>query len=211
MNRDVNTSTNISTSSKPSLLVRQYYTMAEAGTGLDLHCGAGTDCLFLAKNNFAMIGLDSNPDQIEKALRNAAKADLEIDCQTMDIRTFKFHKNRYNLILANHLFQDYHKSEISLICEKIQYSLKKNGLLIGCGLNVDDPSCRALRKKKIPQAEENSFQITPQTVRSFLEPREILDYFPTARVVYYSENEYFESDRNQAGWHGLTEFVFRKI
>ena len=211
MNHDIDTTTNISPGTKPSLLVRQYHTMAEAGMGLDLHCGAGADCLFLAQKDFTMIGLDSNPAQIEKALHNASKSDLELDFQTADIEAFKFHKERYNIILANHLLQDYSNTAIADLCQKICYSLRKNGLIIGCGLNIDDPSCRELRKKNIPEIEPNSFQITPETIRTFLAPRQILELFPDYRIIYYAENEYYESGQPQAGWHGLTEFVLRNI
>ena len=211
MNRDVETTSKLTGGAKPSLLVRQYHTMAQAGAGLDLHCGAGADCLFLTQKDFGMIGLDSNPAQIELALKNAARADLEIDFQTACANIFKFHKDRYNIILTNHLFQDYRNSEIGELADKIKYGLRKNGLLIGCGLNVDDPSIHELKKKKIPEIEKNSFQITPDTIRTFLTPRQILELFPAYRIIYYAENEYFESGQPQAGWHGLTEFVLRNM
>ncbi len=196
---------------RPSWLIKQYCGLAKKGLALDLSCGHGGDAVYLAGRDFEVVALDRLQDNLERAYELAESKKVSVDLRNIDPREFKFHKERYSAIAANHLFQHIKKSDASDLAAKIIYSLRKGGLVLGSALTVNDPSYKEIRKKKIAEIEKNCFQLPNGWIYSFFDTREVLDMFPALQPVYYSETDYFESERTVESWRGLVEFVFRKI
>jgi 2-polyprenyl-3-methyl-5-hydroxy-6-metoxy-1,4-benzoquinol methylase len=196
---------------RPSWLIKQYCGLAKKGPALELSCGQGGDAVYLAGRDFEVIALDSLQDNLERVYELAESKKVSIDLRNIDPREFKFHKERYSVISANHLFQHLKKSEASDLAAKIIYSLRRGGIVLGSALTVNDPSYREIKKKKIAEMEKNCFQLPNGWLYSFFDTREVLDMFPALQPVYYSETDYFESERTGESWRGLVEFVFKKI
>ena len=200
----------LSQSAKPSSLVKQYHSLTNPGPALNLGSGEAGDALFLAQQGYDVISLDESQENIENALKMAEQHDLSIDFRTLDLTEFKFHKNRYGLIVANHRFQHLKKSAVTNLAAGIIYGLKKGGMLIGASLTVNDPACKKMRQNKVQMVEENCFLLPNGWIYSYFMPREILELFPGLQIIHYAETDYYDSKQGQAQWHGLVEFVFKK-
>jgi 2-polyprenyl-3-methyl-5-hydroxy-6-metoxy-1,4-benzoquinol methylase len=199
-----------SQTSQPSSLVKQYHSLANPGPALNLGSGEAGDALFLARQGYDVISLDESQENIEKAHKQAEHHNLTIDFRTVDLTEFKFHKNRYGLIVANNRFQHLKKSAVTKLAAGIIYGLKKGGMLIGATLTTGDPACRKMRQNNVQMVEENCFILPNGWIYSYFKPREILELFPGLQIVHYAETDYYDSKPGQAQWHGLVEFVFKK-
>ncbi|MGA7923048.1 MAG: class I SAM-dependent methyltransferase [Thermoplasmata archaeon] len=74
-------------SSSPSPVVRegvQKKWFARGTRVLDIGCGAGTNCLFLAKEGYRVSGIDLAPGAIDAARERARRAHLEVDFRVGD-------------------------------------------------------------------------------------------------------------------------------
>jgi 2-polyprenyl-3-methyl-5-hydroxy-6-metoxy-1,4-benzoquinol methylase len=203
--------TDLGNGARASFLVKQFFGMAPSGKALDLGCGGGGDSVFLAKNGFDVTALDNSQEGIEKVIKLAEKHNVQVDCQTSTLQDFRFLKNRYSLIIVNHIFQHLKKSEILEISEKILYGLKKGGLLVGSSITTADPSYKEMHRKKIPEVESNCFTLPNGWIYSFFEFREVLDIFPEMQILHYSETDFYETKRGRSGWHGLVEFALKMV
>ncbi|MDM7994932.1 MAG: class I SAM-dependent methyltransferase, partial [Acidobacteriota bacterium] len=155
-------------------------------------------------------GLDGSAENIEKAHKLAARKSLAIDFQTLDPRHFKFHRNRYALIVSDHCFDHLSKADLRELAPKISGSLRKGGLLIGAGLTIDDLSCRELLRKRAELIEKYCFRLPNGWIYSYFDYREPLDLFPDLRVLHYSENNLCETSGGRSAWRSIVEFAFRK-
>jgi len=197
-------------SARPSWLVKQYSGLAKSGRALDLACGQGGDAVYLAGQDFDVIALDNLQDNLERAYQLAENKNVSVDLRNSDPLDFKFHKDRYSIIVANNLFQHLKKSQSVDLAAKIVYGLRREGLVFGSALTVNDPSFKEIKKRKIAEIEKNCFQLSNGWLYSFFDNREVLDIFPAMQPVYYSETDYFRSQQTGASWRGLVEFVFKK-
>jgi len=196
---------------KPSSLAMQFCNIADPGTALDLELGDGGNALFLASKGFEVIALESSQEKIERVLKTADNQSLSIDFRNTDLKKFQFHKNRYSLIMADHIFQHHKKSAVHDLAAKICYGLKKGGVLIGAALTVDDPAYKEMCRKRIPMIEDKCFMSPGGWIYSFFGPREILQIFTDLKILHYSETEFYDSQIGQSQWHGLVEFAFKKV
>ncbi len=192
----------------PSAMVRQFHGLVEGNRALDIGCSS--DAVFLAGKGFELISFDSSAQNVENAIKLADKHDVEIDFRTQDALQFKYHKSRYSLITINNILGQIRKSELDDLIEKINYALRRGGIITGKAFTVDDPSFKELRKKKVPEIEKNCFLLPNGWIYSFFEQREILDLFPEMRILHYSVADTFESHQGRQGWRGIVEFAFRK-
>jgi 2-polyprenyl-3-methyl-5-hydroxy-6-metoxy-1,4-benzoquinol methylase len=195
---------------KPSFLVKQYHSLGKPGLALNLGSAEVGDALFLAEQGYEVVALDESQENIEKALKQSEQHKLSIDFRTVDLAEFKFHKNRYSLIVVNHKFQHLKKTTIARLAAGMIYGLKNGGMIIGSALTVNDPACKKMRQNNVNMIEENCFELPNGWVYSYFEPREILELFPSLQIIHYSETDYYDSRQGQAQWHGLVEFVFKK-
>jgi SAM-dependent methyltransferase len=194
-------------SGEPSMLVRRFYNLVKNGMALDLNSGNGNDAVFLAEQGFEVISLDSRQENLEKAIKHARRKDVSIDFRNQDPPGFKIHKGRYSLIIADNVLHHMKKSGLEKFAQEIINGLKKGGILIGSSLSIDDPLFRELRKKHVPEIEDNCFMLVDGLIFSFFGRREMLDIFPELKILHYAETDVYQSGQ----WRGLVEFVFKKI
>lgn len=202
---------------KPSDLVKRFAEMAPAGAALDLGMGEGRDALYLAGRGFSVTGVESTHSGVAKCLDLARKKNLSVKAVSEDVRTFRVAKNRYALIVAINLFQFFSKAEAQSIIDKSIEGLKRGGLLVCESFSVDDPHYRA-HKKNSKEIAPGTFRDASGNIYSLYEYGEILrmacgdrDDRTKLRPIFYSEFDYYDTTHGPAQWHGIVDFVGKKL
>lgn len=205
---------------KPSDLVRRFAELAPAGAALDLGMGEGRDALYLAGLGFSVTGVESAQSGVAKCLGIASKKNLSIKAIAADARSFPIPKNRYALIIAMNLFQFFAKPDAQQIIDRAVAGLKRGGLLLCESFTIDDPHFKA-HKKKSHEIAPGTFRDASGNIYSLYGYGEILkmacgeqpnDTSDTKlRPIYYSEFDYYDTTHGPAHWHGVVDFVGKKL
>jgi SAM-dependent methyltransferase len=173
---------------KPSNLVKNFAKLAKIDHALDLGMGEGRDSIYLAKEQFKVIGVDQS-----------------------EVGHFKIAQNKYSLIVSNNLFQYITKSEAHQIARDIIAGLKKGGLIIASVFTYDDPRYKEF-KRKCNELEPGSFLQVSGDIYSLYDYRELMTFFDSLRLLYYTEYDYYETHAGKgAHWHGIAELVAKKV
>jgi len=195
---------------KPSNLVGKFAKLAEIDHALDLGMGEGRDSVYLAQQKFKVTGVDQSELGIQKCRKRAAKSGLELKTVVDDVRHFKIAKSKYSLIVSNSLFQFITKSEAHQVARNIIGGLKKGGLIIASVFTYDDPRYREY-KKKCNELEPGTFLLVSGDIYSLYDYRELMTFFDSLRLLYYTEYDYYENHPGRgAHWHGVAELVAKK-
>jgi len=72
--------------------------LAPGGTALDIACGEGRNCIFLAHHGFRVTGLDISDVGLAKAAARAGMEGVEVDFRRVDLERYEIIE-RYDLIL----------------------------------------------------------------------------------------------------------------
>ncbi len=196
---------------KPSNLVKNFAKLAKIDHALDLGMGEGRDSIYLAKEQFKVTGVDQSEVGVEKCRKRAEKLGLKLKTVTDDVRHFKIAKNKYSLIVSNSLFQYITKSEAHQVARDIIAGLKKGGLIIASVFTYDDPRYKEF-KKKCNELEPGSFLQISGDIYSLYDCRELMVFFDSLRLLYYTEYDYYETHAGKgAHWHGVAELVAKRV
>ncbi len=144
---------------------------------LDIACGEGRNCVFLAKNGFDVTALDISDVGLAKAAQRAEKEALDIHFQRVDLDSYQF-TEKFDLILNfNFLLRN-------LIPEEVQ-ALSPGGLLI-IDTIMESPQLLAMHKHPDYFLQRGELQRICKDL-----PGKILfheeqpdDQMPTARVLF---------------------------
>ncbi len=121
---------------------------------LDIGCGYGRDCLYLAKHlDYCVFGIDTSQKAIE-ILKNSivdpyTKAIQFKCCDFMDL------EGKYDTVFASNLYQILQKRQREELRKKIACILKPRGLLFLNNLSTNDPE--EYGKGEPCRDEQNSF------------------------------------------------------
>ncbi|MGB8216614.1 MAG: class I SAM-dependent methyltransferase [Candidatus Methanoperedens sp.] len=106
---------------------------------LDIGCGYGRDCLYLAKNlNCCVLGIDTS----QKALEILAKSLVGPFTKAIQFRCCNFmdiNQSKYDIVFASNLYQVLQRKQREELRKKITSLLKPQGLLFLNNLSVNDP------------------------------------------------------------------------
>jgi tellurite methyltransferase len=69
-------------------------------TLVDLGTGRGRDILYLVRKGFRVLGIDSSPARLRKAVRRAERMGVSIRTELGDLRTLRL-KRRYNVVFSS--------------------------------------------------------------------------------------------------------------
>jgi 2-polyprenyl-3-methyl-5-hydroxy-6-metoxy-1,4-benzoquinol methylase len=98
---------------------------------LEIGCGSGPICCFLASRGWAVRGIDVAPTALEMARQNAAQRGLNVQFDAADICTMPEQPDRYDLIIDGHclhcLVSDEHRREALTAIHRL---LKPDGLFL---------------------------------------------------------------------------------
>ena len=98
---------------------------------LEIGCGSGPICCFLASRGWAVRGIDVSPTALEMARQNAAQRGLNVQFDAADICQMPEQQDRYDLIIDGHclhcLVSDEHRREALTAIHRL---LKPDGLFL---------------------------------------------------------------------------------
>jgi 2-polyprenyl-3-methyl-5-hydroxy-6-metoxy-1,4-benzoquinol methylase len=100
-------------------------------SALEIGCGSGPICCFLAARGWAVRGIDVSPTALEMARQNAAQRGLKVQFDATDICRMPEQTDRYDLIIDGHclhcLVSDEHRREALTAIHRL---LTPGGLLL---------------------------------------------------------------------------------
>lgn len=70
-----------------------------AGQALDLGCGTGTNCIYLARHGWQAVGVDFSATAIQRARRKARRAGLDCRFHRADVADLAFLTGSFDLVL----------------------------------------------------------------------------------------------------------------
>jgi tellurite methyltransferase len=100
------------------------------GTALDVAMGEGRNGVYLATQGFDVTGLDISEKGLKKAHALAAKNNVTIQTQVVDLEKIKFEPNSYDLILCTYYMD-------RGLYKKFRDALKPGGMLLIETYNID--------------------------------------------------------------------------
>jgi cyclopropane fatty-acyl-phospholipid synthase-like methyltransferase len=155
---------------------------------LDIGCGYGRDCLYLAKHlNCSVFGIDTSQKAIE-ILKNSTvdpytKAIQFKCCDFMDIDQYK-----YDIVFASNLYQILQKKQREELRRKVTNILKPQGVLFLNNLSANDPE--EYGKGEPCPDEQNSF--INKKYLHFCTKEEMEEDFQFLSIKELYEHEYDE-------------------
>lgn len=166
------------------LLLKKYYNLLEKNSDiLDIGIGQGRNALFLLKQGFKLVGIDTSIVAIEALKKLVYKEKLNLKLHNTNFIDFKTKENQFAGIIIFGLFQILSEKEIKELSKQIKYWLKKNGLVYIKGFTKKDESFKpkSLKWKKI---SEITYADNNDNYRSFLNIENIIKYFKQFEVIY---------------------------
>ena len=143
---------------------------------LDLGCGAGRNCLFLAKEGFDLVSLDISGSAlriVNSQLYKNKLANVRLARGTMT--NLPFDSSCFDAVISISVIHHAVKKDILKIVSEVYRILKKKGIFFTNVASIDDP-----RHGEGEQVEENTFRI----LEAFEEKRfEELHHFSTRQEI----------------------------
>jgi len=178
----------------PNPLTKRILKIKSKGDVLDLGCGEGKDALFLAKKGFKVDAIDISESAIKKLKERALKEKISINAKVEDFDNYKI-KNNYDVILslaAIHFIED--RKNLQKMIKNIQDKTRRGGINVITVFRKKDPS-------------EGKFKMY------FFEDKELLKYYSSWKVIYYSEylKEDKHNEKDKVHFHRNAEIIAQKI
>ena len=143
---------------------------------LDLGCGAGRHCIYLAKNGFDVAGVDVSMSALRLAKEWAGQEDLKnLKFARASMTHIPFSDCQFDAVISVSVIHHAVKKDIEKTLDEVHRILSKNGLFLANLTSVDDPRYGAGQKVEID---------TFRTLEAFEEKRfEELHHYFTEREV----------------------------
>lgn len=103
---------------------------------LDLGCGSGWLSVYLAREGFAVTGVDVSSQAINLGKMWSDEENLAIDFVVEDLAHLTFADKQFDAVVANSIFEHFPLDKALLIAQKVFGMLKAGGTFIGCFDNV---------------------------------------------------------------------------
>jgi len=143
---------------------------------LDLGCGAGRHCVYLAKNGFDAIGVEISESALRMANEWVQKERLtNVSFIQATMTALPFSDSRFDAVISVSVIHHAIKKDIVKTINEIYRALKRNGVFLANLVSVKDPRYGTGQK-----VENNTFRI----LEAFEEKRfEELHHFFTKREI----------------------------
>ncbi len=194
----------------PSDLVRQFTELAPEGRALDLGMGEGRDVLFLAEAGYDVTGVEISAAGVAKCQQRALELGREVKTVCADVREFDIPAKRYAIIVCNSLFQFIDKKEARKLIAGIVNGLKRGGVFLCQAFTIDDPSFKVHRRRS-REIASGVFRDGAGNIYSLYGYGELLQFCNELRPVYYREYDFYDTMHPPAHWHGVVDYVGRKM
>jgi len=191
----------------PDKVLKELLKYAPKGIALDIGAGEGRNSVFLAKNGFKVEAIDRIKEGLEKCKKLTKRDNLPIKTRVIDIRKFRFKKNKYTLIVAIASLDFLKSSEIKKIIHKIKKSLKKEGVFYLLVFSTKDHAFKRC-KEKFKMIERNTFYLAKlKTYRHFFEKRELLNLLKNLKIIQVKEGRLKDIHNNKPYFHQIIKIV----
>lgn len=183
---------------------------APRGVALDIGAGEGRNSIFLAKNGFKVEAIDKIPEGLEKCKKIAKKYSLPIKTKVVNVRKFKFEKDKYSLIISIAALDFLKLKEIKQIIKKINYALKLGGIFYLSLFSIKDPAFKKCRKE-LKLAEKNTFYIPKiMAFRHFFEKKELLNLLNKFKILKIEEKRIRDIYNGKIHFHQIIRIIAKK-
>ena len=164
---------------------------------LDLGCGTGRHCVYLARNKFDVIGIDTSETALRMAKKWVRKERLSsVTFVRGTMANPPFSKNQFHAVIGISVIHHAMKKDVFKTIAEIYRTLKKGGIFFANLISMKDPrygTGEQVEKStfRIPEAfEEKRFE----EVHHFFTRKEVsglLGRFAEARIELLREKPYY--------------------
>lgn len=138
------------------------------GKILDVGIGNGSNAIFLAKNDFQVLGIDNSEVAITHTKEKLTKAHLTADLKKADIELHIF-----GLLQFDSIVMTYYKPQVSRVYDELIRSLKHGGTILIETFLTDEMN-------EILGPEDSYKNV-------FFKPNEVLKNLNSLRILFYNE------------------------
>lgn len=182
------------------VLYLQKYSVPGKGAGFDLGCGQGRNTLYLARQGFSMLGVDSSAEAIARLAEQADMQKLDAVGQVADMAQVAIEPNHYQLIVANTSLDHLPPAQGERLAQAMIAGLAPGGYLFVSVFMVNDPGCSAQGK-----ASE-----TAAYVQHYYQPEELRQQFAALTLLAYQEEYALDVGHGEPHYHGIARLFARR-
>jgi 2-polyprenyl-3-methyl-5-hydroxy-6-metoxy-1,4-benzoquinol methylase len=169
-----------------TILVKYRAAMDPARPVLDIGAGQGRQALYLARQGFEVAVVEPSRAGINIISKEAATGQLPVTVHQGTIDQFPAEDGSYSGVLLFGLIQELSRESLTDLVLKIGRLLQAGGILFVTAFSTRDPAydTHAAEWERIGR---HSFQNESGTIRTYLEPDEVLKIFAGYEVLYHRE------------------------
>lgn len=149
---------------EPVDFLREHFEELPAGTALDLAMGEGRNGVYLARNGFAVTGIEKSPTAIAKAHTLASEAGVRLETIQANLENFPLPQNQFDVVLCFYFLQ------------RGLFGAMERAVRPGGALVIETYTLEQLQ-----------FARGPRNPELLLQPNELYRAFRHLRVVFYRE------------------------
>jgi SAM-dependent methyltransferase len=106
---------------------------------LDLGCGAGRHCVYLAKNGFDVFGVDASLSALRLARKWSQEENLSVTLTQATMTHIPFRDCRFDAVISVSVIHHALKADIAKTIGEVHRILKRNGLFSANLTSLNDP------------------------------------------------------------------------
>lgn len=177
-------------------------------SALDLGCGEGRYSNYLAEKGCRITAVDRSEAGLEKLKRTAADRGFDIDAMVMDIGTFPFAKNAYDIVVAATILDHLPDVPRLRVAGGISSALKPGGVLYANAFTTDDPGYRLQCGETDLPADTVSD--TAECMEHYFKRGELVTLFSDLEVLFYYEGVEPDNSHGRPHHHGWACLLGKK-
>jgi SAM-dependent methyltransferase len=136
--------------------------MAPRGRALNLHCGMGSDSLYLAQEGYAVAAVGFSPQDVERVSKMAQEARANVIAFTADPSELPFHEGEFDFIADTGCIHRLDEGKRSALLKELHRTLRRGGRLFTVLPSLKD-NPRGATRASIEEMFHPSFEIVQVT------------------------------------------------
>jgi len=193
------------------ILVRHLESLNRSHPVLDVGCGQGRNTLYLARHGHTVRALDPSIEAVRQTRASAEAEGLTIQSQCGVLAEVVRPAEGFGTILVFGLIPILTRTQINETVALIESLIAPGGHIIITAFTTSDPKF-GIHARHWTEIGKNSFQGPGGDIRTYLEPGELINFFPDWQLIDRWEGlgpEHHHGD-GPPERHGLAEAVLRR-